>query len=343
MKKTLNGAAALAVCVLTAALLFAGCAKSGQTETSNQDMQKIGRKRMKIWFDTGGGPGEAYGTVLQNGAAAAAKDLNIDISFVYSDWSAEKMLKNFREGLAAKPDGMVVIGVPDDDAYEPLIDQAFNQGAVVTCVDTPLPRMYQKYQSKGFGLIGPDNYNQGKLMAERCVDYFKLQKGEKVFVWGLKSLPGRGRRAQAIIEVFEKAGLTVDYLEISPEANKDATLGAPILTGYLSANKDCKLVVIDHGALTAQAGNALRSAGIEPDAVAVAGFSLSPATAEGIKTGYVDLVGEGQPYLIGYLAVTTLLQSKEAGFGGLVIDTAGGFVTKENIDMIAPLAEKGIR
>ena len=57
----------------------------------------------------------------------------------------------------------------------------------------------------------------------------------------------------------------------------------------------------------------------------------------------MDLISEGQPYLIGYLAVTTLLQSKNAGFGGLVIDTAGGFVNRENIDEIAPLAEKGIR
>lgn len=300
-------------------------------------------KRLKIWFDTGGGPGESYGTVLQNGAAAAAKDLDVDITFVYSDWSAEKMLENFRQGLASKPDGMVVIGVPGDDAYEPLIDQAYAQGALVTCVDTPLPRLHRKYQARGFGLIGPDNYNQGKMLAERCVAQFGLEKGDRVLVWGLKSLPGRGRRAQAILDVFEKAGLTADYIEISPEINKDATLGGPVLTGYLSSNEDCKLVVIDHGALTAQSGNALRAAGMKPDRVAVAGFSLSPATAEALRSGYLDLVGEGQPYLIGYLAVVNLVQSHLCGFGGLVIDTAGGFVDKENIERIAPLAEKGVR
>lgn len=318
---------------LVSMLAFAGVA----AESEGQG------KKLKIWFDTGGGPGESYGTVLQNGAAAAAKDLGLDISFVYSDWSAEKMLENFRQGLASKPDGMVVIGVPGDDAYEPLIDQAYAQGALVTCVDTPLPRLYQKYQSRGFGLIGPNNYNQGKMLAERCLSKFELKKGDRVMVWGLKSVPNRGRRAQAILDVFEGAGLTADYIEISPEINKEPTLGAPVLTGYLSSHKDCKLVVIDHGALTAQSGNALRSAGIGPDEVHVSGFSLSPATAEAIRTGYLDLVGEGQPWLIGYLAVTTLVQSNFAGFGGLVIDTAGGFVDKDNIEQIAPLAEKGVR
>ena len=303
----------------------------------------FGAEKLKIWFDTGGSPGESYGTVLQNGATAAAKDMGVDITFVYSDWSAEKMLSNFKQGLASKPDGMVVIGAPGDDAYEPLIDEAFEKGINVACVDTPLPRLFKKYQSRGFGYMGPDNYNQGAMMAERSIAYFDLKKDDKVFVWGLKSIPGRGERAKGLMDVFEKAGLEVDYLEISPEANKEATLGAPILTGYLSANKDCKLVVIDHGALTAQAGNALRSAGIAPDRVHVGGFSLSPATAEAIREGYVDLVSEGQPYMMAYFAVVQAVQSKLGGFGGFRIDTAGGYVSKENIEQIAPLAEKGIR
>ena len=302
-----------------------------------------GAEKVRVWFDTGGSPGESYGTVLQNGAAAAAKDMGAEIVFVYSDWSAEKMLTNFSQGLASKPDGMVIIGAPGDDAYEPLVDEAFKQGVKVACVDTPLPRLFKKYQSQGFGYMGTDNYNQGAMMAERCLSYFGLEKNDKVFVWGLKSIPGRGERAKGLIEVFEKAGLKVDYLEISPEANKEAMLGAPILTGYLSANEDCKLVLIDHGALTAQAGNALRSAGIAPDKVSVAGFSLSPATADAIREGYVDLVSEGQPYMMAYFAVVQVVQSRQGGFGGFRIDTAGGYVSKENIEQIAPLAEKGIR
>ena len=299
--------------------------------------------KLKIWFDAGGSPGESYSMVLQNGATAAAKDLGVDVAFVYSDWSPEKMLTNFRQGLAGRPDGMVVIGVPGDDAFEPLIDEAFAQGAIVSCVDTPLPRLQQKYQPQGFGYMGTNNYTQGSSMAERCLAYFKLRAGDKVFVWGLKSIPGRGERAKGLIDVFEKAGLKVDYLEISPEANKEATLGGPILTGYLSSNEDCKLVVIDHGALTAQTGNALRAAGLSPDRVHIAGFSLSPATAEAIETGYVDLVSEGQPYMMGYFAVTQIVQSKKGGFGGFSIDTAGGYVSKENIAQVGPLAEKGIR
>ena len=44
-----------------------------------------------------------------------------------------------------------------------------------------------------------------------------------------------------------------------------------------------------------------------------------------------------------YLAVNQIVLNKRGSFGGIYVDTAGGFVTKDNIDQIAPLAEKAIR
>ena len=55
-----------AVALLLALVLFPSMALGAD---SSQEA-----KRFKVWFDTGGGPGESYGTVLQNGAAAAARD-----------------------------------------------------------------------------------------------------------------------------------------------------------------------------------------------------------------------------------------------------------------------------
>ena len=34
---------------------------------------------MTIWFDTGGSVGDGYGTVVQNGAKAAAADMGCDL------------------------------------------------------------------------------------------------------------------------------------------------------------------------------------------------------------------------------------------------------------------------
>lgn len=89
--------------------------------------------------------------------------------------------------------------------------------------------------------------------------------------------------------------------------------------------------------------NFLRAAGIKPDEIFVGGFSLSPATATAIENGYVDLVSEMQPYLLGYLSVAQIVFTKKYGFTGLELDTGGGLVHKDNIRLVAPLAQKGIR
>ncbi|GAB6907213.1 conserved exported hypothetical protein [Desulfosarcina cetonica] len=298
---------------------------------------------MTIWFDTGGPVGGTYNTIVQNGALQAARDLGCTVKLFYSDWSPQLMIENFKKALAAKPDGIVVMGHPGDDAYRPFIEEAVAKGIIVTATDTELPALQARYQSSGFGYSGVDNYARGKALATEALNRTGLGKGDRALVWGLKSQPTRGRSSLALVETLEKAGLTVDYMEITPEIDKDAALGQPVMTAYLSANPDCKLVIMDHGALTAQLENFFRAAGVGPDAIFGAGFSMSPATVSAIKNGYVDLVGDGQPYLQGYLPVLQIVLTKKLGFSGLTIQTGGGFVHKDNIDLIAPLAEKGLR
>ena len=298
---------------------------------------------LKIWFDVGGPVGGSYNTVVQNGAKAAAQDLGVDLTLVYSDWHPEKMIENFKKAVAVKPDGIVVMGHPGDAAYAPFIDEARKAGILVTSCDTPLPEAQGKYQAEGFGYIGPDNYSQGKAMAEESIRRFSLNKGDRVFVWGLKRLPTRGRRAVGILETLEAHGIVVDYYEISPEVDQDPSLGAPLVTGYLASRPDAKLMIIDHGSLTAQMESILRTAGQKPGAVAVAGFSLSPAMAAAIKNGYVHLVGDAQPFLLGYLSVAQIALTKKYGFSGLTIDTGSGFIHAGNLGLVEPLAKKGLR
>lgn len=298
---------------------------------------------MTIWFDTGGAPGESYSTIVQHGAEAAMRDLGCKINFVYSDWNPETMIANFKKAMAAKPTGIVVYGTPGDSAYGPLIDEAFAKGVVVTCIDTALPKTLAKHKPDGFGFVGTDYTTQGTGLALEALKRAGLKQGDRVFVWGLKRLPERGKRAEAIIDVLTKAGMVVDYQEITEDIDKDASLGTPIIAGYLSSKRDCKMIVVDHGALTAQMGNFLKAAGVGPGKVYVAGFSLSPATATAIQSGYVDLVSEMQPYMLGYFSVVQIVNTKRFGFSGFEIDTGGGMVDKSNIAAVAPLANKGIR
>ncbi len=300
-------------------------------------------EKLKIYFDAGGSVGGSYSTIVATGAKMAAKDLGVDLRVYYSDWSSSKMINNFKKAIASNADGVAIMGHPGSDAFSLLVKQANDDGILVTTLDTPLPKLYEQYKAKGFGYVGTDNYTSGVALAKEALSKAKLKKGDRAMVWGLLSQPTRGLRAKGMIEELKKNGIKVDYIEISNEINKDPSLGASVFTAYISKNPNTKLILIDHGGLTAQMENFSKIANIKAKEYFIAGYSLSPATIHALENEYVDLIGDGQPFLQGYLSVTQLVLSKKYGFSGLKIDTGAGFIDSKNISFIKPLAKQGIR
>jgi simple sugar transport system substrate-binding protein len=172
---------------------------------------------------------------------------------------------------------------------------------------------------------------------------FGLGAGDKALVWGLLAQEIRGLRSKGCIDGLEEAGIEVDYLEISDEINADATLGVPVITGYISANPDVKLIITDHGGLTSTVGTYAKAAKLEPGEVNFAGFDLSSAIIDAIRSGYLGLVLDQQPYLQGYVPILSVCLTKKYGFGPLSVDTGSGFVNAANVEALAGLAEEGIR
>lgn len=314
----------LLVCVVFATTLF-----------SSQDFT--------VYFDAGGSPGGSYTTVISNGAKAAAKDMGINLKLYYSDWMPEKMINNFKKALASNPKGVVIMGHPGDSAFSKLVAEAEKNGIAITTSDTPLPKLQSEYGAQGFGYAGTDYYTRGVALVKEAIKRSHAKKGDKALVWGLLSQGPRGLTSKAMLDELEKEGLKADYIEISDEVNKDPSLGAPIFTSYTLKHPDTKLIFIDHGGLTAQMENLSKVANIKPNDYYIAGYSLSPATLHAIRNSYVDLIGDGQPFLQGYLSIVQVVLSKKYGFSGLNIDTGAGFVDKSNIDFIAPLIKQGIR
>jgi simple sugar transport system substrate-binding protein len=296
-----------------------------------------------IVFFPGGAPGGSFETVVYNGALAAAADLGPNVEYVWSDWNPEKMITQFSEAMATKPDGIAVMGHPGDEAFGPLVDEAEAQGIIVTSMNTQLTVNQSKYASNGFGYVGAILYDAGYALGKESVARAGLMSGDKAFVWGLLAQAGRGERTKGIVDALEAAGVEVIYQEIDDATNKDASAGVPVFVGVMSANPDIKLVVTDHGNLTGTQQTFFESAGLKPDGVFGAGFDLSSATVEAIRGGWTDLVIDQQQWLQGYLAVLQICLTHNYAFTGLQIDTGAGFAHKDNIELLAGLVEKQIR
>jgi simple sugar transport system substrate-binding protein len=296
-----------------------------------------------IVFFPGGPQGGVFAVNVYNGAVQAAADLGPKVDYVWSNWDPQTMTQQFQESAATKPDGIAVMGHPGDQSFDSLIDAAESQGIIVTSQNTELPLAQAKYSANGFGYVGAVNYDAGFALGAEAVKRFALKSGDRAMVWGLLSQPSRGLRTQGVIDALKKAGLTVDYIEIDSATNTDPVQGTATFTGYVSSHPDVKLVVTDHGGLTATAGTYLQAAGKKPGDIKMAGFDLSPATTDAIKAGWMNLVIDQQEWLQGYLPILQICLAKVYGFSGLNVNTGAGFVDKSNVDFIAPLAAKNIR
>jgi simple sugar transport system substrate-binding protein len=336
--------------IAAGALVVAACSsskkKTSESESAGSGAPPSGAqfcKGMKIVFFPGGTAGGGFETVVYNGAKAAAAALGPTVSYQWSDWDPNKMITQFQQAMATKPDGIAVMGHPGDSAFDPLIDQAESQGIAVTVMNTELQKAEAKYASQGTGYAGATLYNAGAALATEAIKRDNLKPGSRVFVWGLKAQPGRGERTKGITDTLAKAGMTVDYLEINDATNADPAAGVPIFTGYVSKHSDVKAIFIDHGNLTSTIPTYMKAANLNPGSVYAAGFDMSPATVQGIQKGYINLVIDQQEWLQGYFGVLQLCLTHEYGFSGLKIDTGGGFVDKSVIDKVAPLVQKQIR
>ena len=295
---------------------------------------------MKITFFPGGTAGGSFETVVYNGAKAAQAAFGPDVAYQWSDWDVQKMITQFQQAVATKPDGIAIMGHPGDAAFDPLIADAEKQGILISVMNTELPTAEATY---GLGYTGAVLHDAGASLATEAIKRGNLKSGDEVFVWGLKAQPGRGERTLGITDTLEKAGLKVDYYEIDDATNKDPNAGVATFTGYAASHPNVKAIFIDHGNLTAAIPTFMKAANLAPGSVFAAGFDMSPATVTGIQQNYVSLVIDQQELLQGFFGVEQLCLEKKYGFGGLFINTGAGFVDKSNIDAIAPLVTSQIR
>ena len=309
---------------------------------STAQAQAIG-EGLVMYFQMGGNPGGGATLARTNGARAAAEAFGIELREQYSAWQPDRMLDQFREAVAAGPDCVEIMGHPGNEAFEELVADARGQGIVITSGNSQLSTLFGQHRASGFGFVGMDNYRSGRLVATGTVRDGKLQAGDRVLVYGLLSQDERGKLERGALDVFEEEGMTIDYIEISPEVNADPSLAVPILVAYINRNADVKAIITSHGTVTGFLGKALKEAGKQPGEVFGAGYDIVPATVEALQDGYVQIAFDQNLFLQGFLPVVQCVLSSTYAIPGLDIDTGIGLVTPANLDKMLPEIEAGIR
>ena len=321
--------------------LLASAAAIAAVTAGTASAEMIG-EGLTMYMQMGGNPGDGATLARQTGAAQAAEAFGVDLKEQFSAWAPETMINQFKEAVAAKPDCIEIMGHPGSAAFHDLVKGAVDQGIIVTSGNSPMTDLQAEFGAMGFGYAGVDLYVGGQITANYMLAQ-GLKAGDEAMVYGVFSQAERGLSEKGLADTLEKAGLTVDRLEITQEANSDASLAVPVLAAYIQAHPDLKAIGTQHGGITSVLADTLMKAGKKPGDIIVGGIDLAPATIDGLKSGYVSATLDQILYLQGFLPVMQCVMTAKYKMPGLSINTGAGAVTSQTIDSLVELIDAGVR
>jgi simple sugar transport system substrate-binding protein len=293
-----------------------------------------------IRFFAGGDPGDAFASIVYRGAKTAAADLDANVAYIFSGWDVEKMISQLREAIAARPDGIAMMGHPGDAAIMPLAKRAHDLGILMEYQNVDAPKVRALY---GGGYVGADLVAQGRALGEKAVRGFQLKPGMRAIVFGAWGQPGRYIREEATAKVLEHAGLIVQRITVPPSAAADPNLLTPLVSSAVLSHPDTKLIVYGGGQILGAVPQYMRAIHKTPGQIINIGFDLSPQILTAFQQNYVQLTSDQQPFLQGYLPILSLCMTKKFGFTPISFNTGGSFVDAHTYQSIAPLVKAGLR
>lgn len=293
-----------------------------------------------IRFFAGGAEGDAFASIVYNGAKQAEADLGAKVDYVFSGWSSEKMTQQLREAVAAKPDGIAMMGHPGNAAIMPLAEEASKAGIKMMYQNVPVDDVTAAF---GGGYVGAQQNPQGRALGEEAIRRFGLKSGDVAIVMSDWSQLERAERELGTLQAFEDAGMKVVKLQSPEGLGTDPNVGIPVITAAIAANPDVKLIAYPGGQPLGNAATYMQAAGKNPGDIINIGFDTSPQIIDAFKNGWVQLTSDQQPFLQGYMPILSICQQVVYGLGAINVDTGAGFVTPENYEAVASLATEGLR
>jgi simple sugar transport system substrate-binding protein len=295
---------------------------------------------VKIRFFVGGAEGDAFGTIVYNGAKQAEHDTGAQVEYVFSGWAVEKMVQQLREAVASKPNGIAMMGHPGDASIMPLAEQAAADGIKMMYQNVPVPQVVAAF---GGGYVGAQQEAQGRALGTEAARLSGLEAGDTAIMLGPFANENRGARERGTVAALEEAGIKVVKIDSIPEWAADPNLAIPVITAALVANPETKMVGYPGGQMLGNVPTYMQAAGKAAGEIFNFGFDTSPQIVEGFKNGWVQLTADQQPFLQGYLPILSLCQQVVYGLAPMNVDTGAGFVTPANYEIVAALATEALR
>jgi simple sugar transport system substrate-binding protein len=277
---------------------------------------------------THGTAGDAFWSVVKNGAQAAGQKLGVAVDY-RSDGDPGAQAKLIDNEVAQHVDGLVV-SMANPDALATSIQNAVHAGIPVITINSGEDR------SAAFGALTHVGQNEG-IAGEQAGTRFK-QAGRTKLLCVIHEAGniGLNQRCDGAKRTFG------DVTTVQVDVNNPTDAQARI-RGSLQADPQIDAVLALNSQIAAGAVAAVHAAS---STAQVATFDLNSDVVNEIKAGDIAFAVDQQPYLQGYLPVVFLQLYKENADtvgGGRPVLTGPAFVDKSNVDTVAPYVAHGTR
>ena len=311
--------------VILAGSLLAACSGTGKEDTGASS----DTKDLTYAVITHSGPGDAFWDRVKSGAERAGDDYGVKVDY-NADPDPAKQSQLIDNAVAQKVNG-IVVSMANPDGLESSIKKAVAAGIPVVTINSGVDKF------KEFGAI--THIGQSETIAGEAV-------GEKLKEAGLKNgicviqeagNVGLEERCKAAASTF---GGKMSNIQV--DGTNDAEVKATIKS-KLQSDDSIDAVLTLGGQYAIDAVGAVDESGSKAK---VATFDLSEDVVKDIEAGSILFAVDQQPYVQGFLGVTTLylksINGNDVG-GGQPINSGPAFVTKDNAADVAKFASQGTR
>ena len=326
-RKGLTLAAVAAAAVLALSACSGGGAPEGQAEEGGGGGagDASGYTIQMITHET---PGDSFWDKIRAGAEQAAKNHGVELSYS-NDPEASKQAQLIQTAVDAKVDGIATTLVTPDALA----------GAVKGATDAGIPVV-------GFN-SGIDQYDElGALM------YFGSDENLAGTTAGKRIAEDGAKKPLCVIQAAGSVALearcagvksAVPATENIQVNGADDSAVVSALQAKLAQDKSIDYIVTLGAPIALNALQAMEQSGSSAKLIT---FDLNADAAKEIKDGRIQFSIDQQPYVQGYLAVSSLYLYLKNGNdigGGKATLTGPSFVDASNIDKIIPFAENNTR
>jgi simple sugar transport system substrate-binding protein len=277
------------------------------------------------------GEGDSFWAVAKKGAEDAGKRLGVTVKYSESANDPQKQAQLIDSAVTEKVDG-IATSAPNPDAIRDSLKGATDAGIPVITLNSGA----EDYQELG----AITHVGQTETIAgEGAGAKFKEAGAKKVLcVIHEQANIGLNQRCDGAKKGF---GGEVENLQVKGVNDIQTTLTE--IQSKLQSDNSIDAVLTLNPDIAVAARDAIQGAGSE---ARLGTFDLSGDVVKAIQDGEIEFAVDQQQYLQGYLPVVFLsLYKSNANTvgGGQPVLTGPGFVTKENAETVAQLAEAGTR